>query len=45
MLLLPGEILHKRYRIVSLLAESPYGAAYRGRDIVAGQDVAIKEYR
>ncbi|NKQ36411.1 MAG: SUMF1/EgtB/PvdO family nonheme iron enzyme [Chloroflexi bacterium] len=43
--LLPGEILHKRYRIASLLAESPYGATYRARDIVAGQDVAIKEYR
>ena len=42
--LLPGEILHKRYRIVSLLAETPYGATYRARDIAAGLDVAVKEY-
>jgi hypothetical protein len=27
--LLPGEILNKRYRMVSLLAEGAYGAMYR----------------
>lgn len=44
MLLLPGSILHKRYRIVSLLAESGYGATYRARDVESGADVAVKEY-
>ncbi|HEX6386949.1 MAG TPA: bifunctional serine/threonine-protein kinase/formylglycine-generating enzyme family protein [Anaerolineae bacterium] len=42
--LLPGEILNKRYRIVSLLAQGAYGAVYRARDVASGQDVAIKEY-
>ena len=42
--LLPGEILNKRYRIVSLLAQGAYGAVYRARDVVNGRDVAIKEY-
>ncbi|RMG95569.1 MAG: hypothetical protein D6706_11715 [Chloroflexi bacterium] len=42
--LLPGEILNKRYRIVSLLAEGPYGAVYRAWDIHDQLDVAIKEY-
>ncbi|UCG25942.1 MAG: SUMF1/EgtB/PvdO family nonheme iron enzyme, partial [Chloroflexota bacterium] len=42
--LLPGEILNKRYRMVSLLAEGPYGAVYRAWDLKARQDVAIKEY-
>lgn len=42
--LLPGEILNKRYRIVSLLAEGPYGAMYRAWDIVDKRDFAIKEY-
>lgn len=43
-LLLPGEILNQRYRIVTLLAQGAYGAVYRGRDVVNSQDVAIKEY-
>ncbi len=42
--LLPGELLNKRYRIVSLLAEGPYGAMYRAWDIIDRQDFAIKEY-
>jgi formylglycine-generating enzyme required for sulfatase activity/tRNA A-37 threonylcarbamoyl transferase component Bud32 len=42
--LLPGELLHKRYRIVSLLAEGPNGAVYRARDVADGLDVAVKEY-
>ena len=42
--LLPGEILNKRYRIVSLLAEGPYGAVYRAWDVVERRDYAIKEY-
>jgi formylglycine-generating enzyme required for sulfatase activity len=42
--LLPGEILNKRYRMVGLLAEGPYGAVYRGWDLTGLQDVAIKEY-
>ena len=42
--LLPGEILNKRYRIVSLLAEGPYGAVYRAWDGVERRDYAIKEY-
>ena len=45
MLLLPGEILNKRYRIVSLLAAGAYGAVYRAYDTVDGRDYAIKEYR
>lgn len=43
--LFPGELLNKRYRIVSLLAEGQYGAVYRARDVVNHQDVAVKEYR
>lgn len=42
--LLPGEILNKRYRIVSLLAQGAYGAVYRARDVANGRDVAVKEY-
>lgn len=42
--LLPGELLNKRYRIVSLLAEGPYGAMYRAWDVVDKRDFAIKEY-
>ena len=41
----PGELLNKRYRIHSLLADGQYGATYRARDVVDNQDVAIKEYR
>ena len=43
--LYPGELLNKRYRILSLLAEGQYGAVYRARDVVNNQDVALKEYR
>ncbi|WP_420631124.1 SUMF1/EgtB/PvdO family nonheme iron enzyme [Candidatus Leptofilum sp.] len=43
--LYPGELLNKRYRIVSLLAEGQYGAVYRARDVVDNLDVAVKEYR
>jgi formylglycine-generating enzyme required for sulfatase activity len=42
--LLPGELLHKRYRIVTLLSEGPYGAVYRAWDLPDRQQVAIKEY-
>jgi formylglycine-generating enzyme required for sulfatase activity len=42
--LLPGEILNKRYRMVSLMAEGPYGAVYRGWDLVDHREVAVKEY-
>ncbi len=42
--LLPGEILNKRYRIVSLLAEGSHGAVYWAWDQVDERDVAIKEY-
>lgn len=42
--LYPGELLNKRYRIVSLLAEGQYGAVYRARDVVDHLDVAVKEY-
>ncbi len=44
MALLPGEILNRRYRIVSLLAEGKYGAVYRALDTENKFDVAIKEY-
>lgn len=43
--LLPSNILNKRYRIVSLLAEGGYGAVYRAWDLVAKQDVVVKSYR
>ena len=42
--LLPGEIVNRRYRIVSLLGQGQYGAVYRARDTEAGVDVALKEY-
>lgn len=42
--LLPNEILNKRYRINSLLAEGAYGAVYQGWDLVDQQEVAVKEY-
>ncbi|MCP4422710.1 MAG: SUMF1/EgtB/PvdO family nonheme iron enzyme [Chloroflexi bacterium] len=42
--LYPGELLNKRYRIVSLLAEGQYGAVYRAWDVVDELDVAVKEY-
>lgn len=42
--LLPGEILHKRYRIIHLLAEGAYGAVYRAWDIKDRRNYAIKEY-
>jgi formylglycine-generating enzyme required for sulfatase activity len=42
--LLPGELLNKRYRIISLLAEGEIGAVYRAWDVTDEQDVAIKEY-
>ena len=42
--LLPGEILHNRYRIVSLLAAGAYGAVYRAWDATDRLEVAVKEY-
>ena len=42
--LIPGEVLNKRYKIVSLLGTGPYGATYRAWDVSAEADVAIKEY-
>ncbi|HQF71682.1 MAG TPA: hypothetical protein PLH39_10430, partial [Promineifilum sp.] len=43
--LLPGERLHNRYRVVSLLASGPYGAVYRAYDAADRRSVAIKEYQ
>lgn len=43
MVLRPGEILHKRYRIVEKRSSSKYGAVYRGWDIADKSQVAIKE--
>ncbi len=42
--LLPGELLHNRYRIVSLLAAGAHGAVYRAWDATDRRDTAIKEY-
>src|SRR5690606_34766898 len=39
-----GELLNKRYRILHLLAEGPYGAVYRAWDTTIEEDVAVKEY-
>lgn len=41
--LLPGEILNRRYRIVSLLARGQGGAVYRAWDVHERSDVAVKE--
>ncbi len=41
---LPGEIISKRYRIMSLLGSGPYGAVYRAWDLSSRNSVAIKEY-
>lgn len=42
--LLPGEILNKRYRIISILGTGSYGAVYRAWDLSSESDIAIKEY-
>jgi formylglycine-generating enzyme required for sulfatase activity len=42
--LLPDEILNKRYRIASLMAEGAYGAVYQAWDLVDRREVAVKEY-
>ena len=42
--ILPGEVLNKRYRIVSMIAEGAYGVVYRAWDEVANIEVAVKEY-
>ena len=42
MVLTPGDILHRRYRIVEKLAASKYGAVYRGWDVAEKNQVAIK---
>ena len=42
--LLPGELLNKRYRIVSLLATGSRGATYRAWDIKEQKQYAVKEY-
>ncbi len=41
----PGEMLHKRYRIIEKLEASKYGAVYRGWDIADKNQVAIKQLR
>ena len=41
--LLPGELLNKRYRITSLLAQGTVGCTYQAYDIHAERRVAIKE--
>lgn len=43
-MLLPNELIHKRYRIVSLLGQGPYGAVYRAWDTAGHKSVALKEY-
>ena len=42
--LLPGELLNKRYRIISLLGRGSYGVVYRAWDVRDKTDVAVKEY-
>ena len=42
---LPGELLVKRYRIVSLLGSGQSGAVYRAWDSADKRDVALKELR
>lgn len=42
--LLPGEHLHKRYRIIGLLSRGRYGVVYRAWDLNDRIQVAIKEY-
>jgi len=42
--LLPAELLNKRYRIVSILGDGPYGAVYHAYDMRDEQEVAVKEY-
>jgi formylglycine-generating enzyme required for sulfatase activity/tRNA A-37 threonylcarbamoyl transferase component Bud32 len=44
MSLIPGEIINKRYRIVTLLRCGPYGGVYRAWDRRDACDVALKEY-
>jgi formylglycine-generating enzyme required for sulfatase activity len=44
MSLIPGEIVNKRYRIVTLLRCGSYGAVYRAWDRHDERDVALKEY-
>lgn len=42
--LLSGELLNKRYRIVSLLGRGNSGCVYRAWDVQDALDVAVKEY-
>lgn len=42
--LLPSQVVNKRYRIINLLGEGPYGAVYRAWDTKDLRDVALKEY-
>lgn len=44
MALLPGEIVNRRYRIITILGQGPYGAVYRVWDKVNGREYALKEY-
>ncbi|MEW5869339.1 MAG: protein kinase [Chloroflexota bacterium] len=43
MSLSPGQILHQRYRIVSLLGQGGFGAVYRAWDLNLEQPCAVKE--
>lgn len=42
--LVPGTILHDKYRINSVIGQGGFGITYDGTDITLGMHVAIKEY-
>jgi poly(3-hydroxybutyrate) depolymerase/predicted Ser/Thr protein kinase len=41
--LIPGQVIHNRYRIVSLLGQGGFGAVYHAWDITFGVPCALKE--